>query len=328
MEKVPRVSIIVPTYNRAHLLERAITSLLSQTNGDFEIIVVDDGSTDNTNQVVNGLKDKRIKYIRHPKNKGVSGSTNTGIVNARGEFIGILCDDDAWLPDKLEKQLKVFDQSNADFGLVYCGDIICDSNKNTTRILPKNRGNIYNLQLQYDHINPPRTWLVRRACFLNPEVGLFDENLLAREDYDMGIRISKAYLVDYVHECLVEAYVDSSNRLSDDYKKVLEGDLQILRKIENQISNYPRAKRKRIVSCHYYYIALHLFTFLRPNEGKGYLKKSFIKWPFNRQSIILLVFILLGDKNLKYFKSCHSLVKNMQFWLFRTFAHPKKIVGL
>src|SRR4030042_5052103 len=107
---MPTVSIIIPTYNRAHLVMRAINSVLDQSFQDFEIIIVDDASRDNTEKMVSGIRDKRIFYIRHEKNRGGSAARNTGIKQARGEYIAFLDSDDEWLPEKLEKQLKVLEQ--------------------------------------------------------------------------------------------------------------------------------------------------------------------------------------------------------------------------
>lgn len=105
----PKVSVIIPTYNRAHLIGRAIKSVLNQTYKDFEIIIVDDGSTDKTEEVVKDFKDERVRYIRREKNKGGSAARNTGIKAARGEYIAFQDSDDEWLPEKLEKQMKAFE---------------------------------------------------------------------------------------------------------------------------------------------------------------------------------------------------------------------------
>jgi len=93
-EKNPTVSVIIPTYNRAHTIGRAIKSVLNQTYQDFEIIVVDDGSTDNTEEVVKSFRDKRIRYIQHKKNKGAAAARNTGIKSAKGKYIAFQDSDD------------------------------------------------------------------------------------------------------------------------------------------------------------------------------------------------------------------------------------------
>ena len=117
----PTVSVIIPTYNRAKLLPRAIKSVLNQTFKDFEVIIVDDGSTDNTEEVINEFQkhNKRIKYIRHEKNKGAAAARNTGIKIAQGEYIAFQDSDDEWLPNKLEKQMEIFESAPAEIGVVY-----------------------------------------------------------------------------------------------------------------------------------------------------------------------------------------------------------------
>jgi glycosyltransferase involved in cell wall biosynthesis len=110
---MPSVSIIIPTYNRAHMLLKAIQSVLNQTYQDFEVIMVDDGSTNNTEEVVRNLRDERIQYFQHEKNRGVAVSRNTGIQVANSKYIAFLDSDDEWFPTKLEKQVNRFKESKA-----------------------------------------------------------------------------------------------------------------------------------------------------------------------------------------------------------------------
>lgn len=108
MNEKPLVSVIITTYNRAHLLPRAINSVLNQTYQNFELIIVDDGSKDNTEEVVNSFDDKRIVYYKHEKNKGVLGAKNTGFDLAKGEYNCLLDDDDEFLPEALETAVNKF----------------------------------------------------------------------------------------------------------------------------------------------------------------------------------------------------------------------------
>ena len=127
MNKNPTVSVIIPTYNRAHLVDRAIQSVLNQTYKDFELIIVDDGSTDNTEDIIKEFqkKDERIKYIRHEENRGGSAARNTGIKAAKGEYIAFLDSDDEWLPIKLGRQISEF-TNKSKIALVYTGRIIIE----------------------------------------------------------------------------------------------------------------------------------------------------------------------------------------------------------
>ena len=115
----PQVTVIIPAYNRAYVISRSIASVLAQTYPYFEIIVVDDGSVDNTEAVVKSFKDSRIKYIRHEVNKGISAVRNTGINEAAGEYIAFLDSDDEWLPTKLEKQMHILKNKSLRVSVAY-----------------------------------------------------------------------------------------------------------------------------------------------------------------------------------------------------------------
>ena len=115
-----KVSVVIPTHNRANLVGRAIQSVLDQTYRDFELIVVDDASTDGTEEVTKALNDNRIRYIHHMMNRGASGARNTGIENANGEYIAFLNDDDEWLPEYLDQMISFLEAKDRSIGLVYC----------------------------------------------------------------------------------------------------------------------------------------------------------------------------------------------------------------
>ena len=105
MAASPQVSVVIPTYNRAHILGRAIDSVLQQTHRDLELIIVDDGSSDGTAALVRGIEDPRVRYV-HQQNRGVSAARNRGIAEARAEWLAFLDSDDEWLPQKLERQFS------------------------------------------------------------------------------------------------------------------------------------------------------------------------------------------------------------------------------
>lgn len=150
----PTVSVIIPTYNRAHLVARAIQSVLNQTYQDFEIIIVDDASTDNTEEVVKSFNDKRVGYMQLNENSGTSAvPRNTAIKTARGKYIAFQDSDDEWLPEKLKKQVKVFKNVLAEVGIVYTDmrRISKDGKKeyfHSPRIVPED-GIIYEEALDY-----------------------------------------------------------------------------------------------------------------------------------------------------------------------------------
>jgi len=201
-KKVPKVSVIIPTYNRAHLVGRAIRSVLNQTYQDFEIIVVDDHSTDNTEEVVKSFNDPRIRYIRHEKNRGGSAARNTGIRAARGEYIAFLDDDDYWLPTKVEKQISLFEQAPADVGMVYSGFALV--NPSCSRIYglhkPRCRGRLSAKEI-FSWITTTSTMMVRKDFLI--QIGGFDERLSVFEDPDLRIRLAQICRFDYIDEVQV-----------------------------------------------------------------------------------------------------------------------------
>jgi glycosyltransferase involved in cell wall biosynthesis len=162
----PLVSVILPTYNRAHVLGKAIESILNQTYSNFEIIIVDDGSLDSTEKLVARYRDNRIKYIRHTKNQGAVAARNTGIVASKGEYIAFQDSDNEWLPEKLEKQIAAFNSGPPNLGVVYTSVWIID--KGTKIRIPslnmkKTDGEIHELLLEGNFIDTS-TALVKRVC--------------------------------------------------------------------------------------------------------------------------------------------------------------------
>jgi glycosyltransferase involved in cell wall biosynthesis len=195
-----RVNVIIPTFNRAKRLIRAISSVLDQTFTDFEIIVVDDGSTDGTNLALNRFGE-RILYEAHTQNRGVSAARNTGIGRACAPLIAFLDSDDYWLPEKLAVQVEYFDRHPCT--MVSQTDEIWI--RNGRRVNPRKRhqkpsGDIFKPSLRLCLVSPSAVML-RRSIL--DEVGLFDEDLPACEDYDLWLRISCRYPVYLIRQELV-----------------------------------------------------------------------------------------------------------------------------
>src|SRR5581483_9476839 len=162
-----KVSVIILTYGeRANLLQGALRSVQRQSYQDFEIVVVDDGSRGRTAEIVRHLGDPRIRYLRHPANRGEAAARNTGLKNSSGEYVAFLDDDDEWLPSKLEKQAALLDSSPERVGLVYTGfwRIHGCTRDVLGRWIPDKRGNVYPAMCSEIWIRTPSTVLVRRRC--------------------------------------------------------------------------------------------------------------------------------------------------------------------
>jgi len=206
---MPSVSVIIPTYNRARFLKRAIDSVLAQDFCDYELIVVDDGSTDDTPQLLASYP--QIHKIGQ-KHRGVGAARNAGIAHAAGAFIAFLDSDDLWLPGKLTAQVGFFkDHPTA---------IICQTEeiwiRNGIRLNPKKRhqkrsGMIFTPSLELCLVSPSAVMM--QQCLLN-EVGAFDETLPACEDYDLWLRVACRFPIYLISEPLVIKHGGHKDQLS------------------------------------------------------------------------------------------------------------------
>jgi len=201
--KSPVVSVVIPAYNADTWLAEAIQSVLDQSWQDFELIVVNDGSTDRTTEVVRGFKNRRISCISQ-ENRGLSSARNTGIRGARGEFIALLDADDKFKPEKLTRQLAKFD-ADPEIGIVTCGyDLIDDRGKWLQREMPWLSAPLIDLKtLLFWNPLLPSTLLIRTHWFKT--AGLFDGSLRRYEDWELPVRFAIAGCrMGWVHEVLVD----------------------------------------------------------------------------------------------------------------------------
>jgi O-antigen biosynthesis protein len=231
----PLVTVIIPTYNRADLLPRAIESVRAQTYTHWELFVVDDASTDTTPDVVGRIVDSRVHYVRHSENRGGSAARNTGLAQAQGDYIAFLDSDDEWLPTKLEKQIGRFAQLAPEVGLVYTGALIVRDNDVQKRQMPVYRGQLFRkLLLENVVIGGGSSPMIKRVVLRI--VQSFDENLPARQDIDFWLRIARYYLIDYVDEVLVVMYMeDDLGRITANIEKFIQGRLLFLKKFERDM---------------------------------------------------------------------------------------------
>jgi glycosyltransferase involved in cell wall biosynthesis len=204
----PTVSVILPTFNRADLIERSIRSVLAQTWQNFELIIVDDGSKDNTEQILAKFDDERIVFIKQSKNRGSAHARNEGLKISRGIYIAFQDSDDEWMPNKLEKQLIIVSKKDADFGVVY-SDMLRINNNGTEEYWDSpdiKFGELINpLTLDYQVYRIGiGSALIKKECFINQ--GYFDERLRRFIDLDLFIRFSKYYRFYHIKSPLVKYY--------------------------------------------------------------------------------------------------------------------------
>lgn len=207
------VSLIIPTYNRAPLLGRAIRSVLAQSFRNFELLIVDDSSSDNSEEVVRSFLDSRIRYVRHKTNCGAPAARNTGIRLSRGEYIAFLDSDDELLPDKIEVQLRKFQENPArlsNLGVVLGRRWLTNLRHiQTAKRRVAYRGYVYPLFFKDKavRLGDFPTLMARKACL--DDIGGFDEQFPASQFFDLCVRLASRYEFDTV-DTLVEIYHDDS----------------------------------------------------------------------------------------------------------------------
>jgi glycosyltransferase involved in cell wall biosynthesis len=248
------VTVIIPSYNDAHFLGQAVQSVLNQAWTNFEIIIVDDGSQDNTEEVAKSFRDSRIRYVRHEQNKGLSAARNTGLRHARGRYIAFLDADDYFLPHKLMSQV-VFLEKYPQFGLVGSGSMRVDENGVMVNEGIGRAHAVFPQELFIRNRFNAHTTLIRKDWI--DRIGYFDEELRAAEDWDFYCRLALAGCLMYHTGDVVCAYRYRSDSMSMDVEAQTKNLLRVVEKtfngknltsLENQAKAYVHL---RAVMYHY-----------------------------------------------------------------------------
>ena len=232
------ISVIIPTYNRAHLLGRSIQSVLAQTYGNLELLIIDDCSGDNTGEFVKGLSDERIRYYRNEQNMGPAASKNKGISLAKGEFLAFQDDDDVWKPEKLARLMEVWKrEGNEETGMIYHEM----QEKESAEFIPPRElplewksGEIFRYMLLYPIVGGAAS-LIRKTYM--DELGGFCENLGSIEDYEFYLRMAKKYRILFVGEPLMIIY-DTPGSVNKRFKSKIDTELYILDTMYDSLCQY------------------------------------------------------------------------------------------
>jgi glycosyltransferase involved in cell wall biosynthesis len=246
MSVSPTISVIIPVYNRQAFIGEAIQSVLNQTYTDYEIIVVDDGSTDETATVVRRFDDQRVHYI-HQDNRGVAAARNHGLRLARGDFIAFLDSDDLFLREKLEIQLDYLRQ-NPQIGLAYTAYTVLDvqNHRKATR-QAELQGRVYARLLRSCPIATPTVMIPRQVM---ERTGPFDESLHLGEDVDLYIRIARDFEIGAINQPLTEVRLHSENKQRD-LETILNNMLYITHKNFPQTTPANVLFKPRVLADHY-----------------------------------------------------------------------------
>lgn len=207
---LPTVSIVIPTFNRKELLHETINSILNQTFTDFEIIIVDNMSTDGTKEYTDSIGDNRIRYFRNSNDGIIATNRNYGISKSKGKYIAFCDDDDLWDKDKLKHQLNTL-TSDASCALCYTNALSFRGCKIITQMMIKRRYfNKHGYHLLRGNLIPCSSVVVKKEILLN--MGGFDQarNIIGAEDYELWLRISSKYTLAYIDLPLIKYRIHSN----------------------------------------------------------------------------------------------------------------------
>ncbi|WP_238915449.1 glycosyltransferase family 2 protein [Clostridium sp. YIM B02555] len=281
------ISIIIPTFNRANTIERSVLSILDQTYQDFELIIIDDNSQDETEVIVRRMNDKRIKYIKHERNLGANAARNTGVRAAKGELIAFQDSDDKWHNDKLEIQLKALKDYNADI-------VACSYNRyknDSVDLMPKEsiKDSEIKKKLLYGSFISTQTVLGKKECFYNEE---FDETLPRFQDWELMIRLSQKYNIHFINNPLVDVFLQE-----DSLTKSHQKGLNALRLIKDKHNDL--IKLDKYVEYRFYRMLAY-----ESNRSKDFTKNYYFKaWNLRKKEVEILlkgIFLELAKLKSKY----------------------------
>ncbi len=236
----PLVSVVIPTYNRVHTLPASIDSVLRQTYDNLEVIIVDDDSTDGTENFVRGLADSRVRYVRNTGKHGPAAARNLGVRLAGGEYVAFQDSDDEWHPDKVEKQMPLLLSPGEKTDLVYCEYTRYHGQTRRETIPSKDlpagckQGDILPILLLQPLIGTP-TIVVKKRSFV--QAGGFNENLDTFEDYEFTVRFSQKHRIGFVEESLVKVN-DSPDSVNKRFADRIRTQAYIVRKMITPLREY------------------------------------------------------------------------------------------
>lgn len=235
MNSQPVFTVIIPTFNREHFLKRTIDSILSQTFKDFELIIVDDGSTDNTKALIDTYADTRIIYF-YKENGGQNSALNMGLRNAKGEYIAFCDSDDTWMPEKLEKCMKKY-REDKEVKVVYSLTGIIKTEKGVQKVEAIRddscEGWCYKEAIEQGYLTSPSFLTCKKECF--DIIGLLPTDVFLCQDDDLCFRLCKHFKVGLVKEILGVYNFDASGRIMSQKKRCADDYVKFLDKWSNEI---------------------------------------------------------------------------------------------
>ncbi|MCI5871920.1 glycosyltransferase family 2 protein [Streptococcus sp.] len=299
----PLISVVIPNFNRGHLIEEVIRSITSQTYHNIEIIVVDDHSTDGSMNTLERLKSQlsNLTYLQLPKNQGANVCRNTGVKLAKGNYIAFLDSDDYFLPTKLEKQIQIFNQF-PEIGFVVTGFGAKTFTTLGEGIIPIKD------TIKQNNLGGFSTLMVKKDIFL--AVGGLDEQLLSCQDWDLFLKLLNISQGYKIAEDLV-IYETQEDSISRNSTKVIQG-YQIVSKraktLNHQLNLIPQ---KELEAYQDYYLAMRYFGLKDIKHTRTYLKQSIKRSP-KLVPIVYFIFASFGYSSLRQLMKCKAMLRNVK----------------
>lgn len=322
---MPRVSILIPAYNAMKYLPDTLESVFRQTYQDYDVLIINDGSTDTIVDWIQEISDPRVRLVTI-NNQGLAAARNTGIPRLTSEYVALLDADDLWEPTKLEKQVKLLD-AEPSVGLVYTWMVLADSEGEPTgRIIKSDpKEDAWRQLIECNIVGSGSTPVIRRSCF--DTVGLFATDVSGSDDWDMWLRIARHYDFAVVKEPLVR-YRQSETAMSRDYFLMLETSRTL---IERAFSDMPT---ELLHLKNHSYSSTYLYLGWRALESRNLIQaKSFVQqaiyhrpqlWHFQgflRLKFAIMVMTLIGAQRYETFL---RLIKKIRGRFFHANHSPSR----
>jgi glycosyltransferase involved in cell wall biosynthesis len=286
MEPRPLISVIMPTYNRAHTLPRAIRSVLAQTWENLELIIADDGSADNTRQLIAEIPDRRLRYLRNDVNRGAAAARNLGLSHARGHFIAFQDSDDEWLLDKLTLQMEALRSHDGAYGATFGGKLLYGRNPagrfgdGLSDYRPHKaqsvRSGRITSQLLSQNLISPQALLVRSDVVR--AAGPFDERLPNNEDWEFMLRLSMQTRILFTNRPVVVAYISGDSISRNRHSNALSF-MAIMKKHKELFSRHPKVYAQKLFAT-----ARYLHQLGRYRAAQKYLLRAVRVHPWSARS--------------------------------------------
>jgi glycosyltransferase involved in cell wall biosynthesis len=276
---MPRVSVVIPTYNRLDLVRRALDSVIAQTYPDYEILLVDDGSDEPVGDLA-GLY-PQIRILRHERNRGAAAARNTGIQASEAEFVAFLDSDDCWLPQKLQAQVALLD---ADPSLGGCVTGYINHTAEGTQICRPQKPRSWLQELSMgSQLGPGTTLMVRRACY--PAVGYLDEKMPRLEDLDWLLRFVQQYDLGVIAEPLAAVYRSGYSSAA----RIEEANLLLVKKNTPAFRSLGCFHASQAIGKRWLETAVHYYREGNRRKGSDYLFKAIRANPLQRPGMYLRI---------------------------------------